>query len=170
MFSLGCVLIEIVTILFGESLSGFNSYRMTRGTSAYHGNLEKTLRWLLLLLSGLDRKWQRVTRSRFPDPLWLSPSCPGYSSDMADDYVLLDWCFNTLQKESSLRTPSTELRRQAAHFDSSLMCECRGEQAAEGVRGYPTTVLRLPNIDRSDALNPEIPVSWDRFNSLHWGR
>ena len=170
MFSLGCVLIEIVTILFGESLSGFDSYRKTTGISAYHANLEKTLRWLLFLLSGLDKKWQRVTRSRFPDPLWLSPEYPRYSSDMADDYVLLDWCFNTLQKEAALRTPAAGLRRQAAHFDSSLTCKCRGEQPPEGVRGYPTTILRLPNIDKADALNPEIPVSWDKFNSLHWGR
>ncbi|KAI9762606.1 MAG: hypothetical protein M1840_001199 [Geoglossum simile] len=76
MFSLGCVLTEIVTILFGESLSEFNDYRTTRGTSAYHANLDKTLRWLLLLLSGLDGKWRRVTGSRFPNPLWSSPTCP----------------------------------------------------------------------------------------------
>jgi serine/threonine protein kinase len=50
-FSLGCVLAEMHSVIWGESLDDFKSYRASDGNSAYHLNLEKVHQWLRKTMS-----------------------------------------------------------------------------------------------------------------------
>jgi serine/threonine protein kinase len=48
-FSLGCVFIELLTVLCGKSLQEFTEWRGPEGARAYHLNQDRTLRWLFHL-------------------------------------------------------------------------------------------------------------------------
>ena len=157
-----------MTVLFGETLSRFDSYRKSGESSAYHTNTEKTLRWLLFLLAGLDDGCGRFTTGRFPNPPGQIRTRQHCTSHLVDQYVLLDWCFETLQPEAKLRTSASALRMRASAFGTSLMCACRTLRPREHMETDLKTLLRIPNIDKSDALNFAFPVSWEAFNRLYW--
>ena len=48
-FSLGCCFLEMATVLFRERLEDFVKFRGMPGSRAYHANMGKVLRWIILL-------------------------------------------------------------------------------------------------------------------------
>ncbi|KAH0558414.1 hypothetical protein GP486_004927 [Trichoglossum hirsutum] len=170
-FSLGCVLSRIVTTLFGLPLSAFDDFRCNGSTRAYHANTDKTLRWLLFLLATLDEKCGRSTGSKFPQPPRHSPTAElPYTDRLADEYILLDWCFDTLQPDPRLRISASRLRLQASTIDALIECECRTPQPYTRAKPYPKTASRISDIRKEDALNLRFPVSWNTFNHLYRSR
>ncbi|KAI9781405.1 MAG: hypothetical protein M1839_005999 [Geoglossum umbratile] len=165
MFSLGCVLSRIVTILCGETVSDFDNYRTNGESSAYYLNTDKTLRWLLFLLARLDSKCGRFTGSLFPNSPHITR--PPHDHPLADQYTLLDWCFETLQPNPYNRTPANTLQMRSNSLDASLVCECRTPRYHWYPEMHPKCVLRIPNIDELDVFDDAFPVSWDSFNRLY---
>ncbi|KAF2809496.1 kinase-like protein [Mytilinidion resinicola] len=49
MFSLGCIMLEMLTVLMGESLANFEEYRITNNSRAYAANHKKNYLWMIEL-------------------------------------------------------------------------------------------------------------------------
>jgi serine/threonine protein kinase len=119
-FGLGCVFLEIVTVLLGESINEFVLYRRNdRGGYDYSSNMENLLRWIMYLSAKYDKTDER------------SGSCSGdghgssgkgfCTSCLAKN--ALQWCFLMLQPRSEDRCSAEDLiyRLSASHLTISCV-------------------------------------------------
>lgn len=84
-FSLGCVFVEILTVMAGMSLSDFKELRQKAGDSTYANNIETTLHWVRGISESLPGSLRAIA-SIIESTL---PSHPNDRSSAADVWTLL---------------------------------------------------------------------------------
>lgn len=60
MFSLGCILLEMLTVLMGQSIEDFEEFRTTGNSRTYAANHQKLLRWMVVLYVSFEQESPRA--------------------------------------------------------------------------------------------------------------
>jgi serine/threonine protein kinase len=144
-FSLGCVFLEMTTVLSGASLQNFHSFRRQGDKSAYAVNLSKVLQWMAYL----------DVRSN-TDPYSTKASYARY------------WAFIMLDPEAGFRPSSQELVQgiQNKHYDfGGTGCgSCNPLVPNTRLRSMsPAELMDLANAETGeDVLNGPFELTWEQ--------
>lgn len=141
-FSLGCVFLEMLTIVCRKSFGDFAAWRGSSGSQAYHVNHDLVLRWLLQFYSPIHKSNRLVA-----------------------------FCCATLNPSPIHRIASQDLAewsRCVQHLERSALhpelCECVGHEHFQ-----PFRAVLVGGVPRESALDISVPVSWDIAQSLWIG-
>ena len=121
-FSLGCVFLEMTTVLMWEqgcSLEKLHESKITPdGRRAYHATLDKTLQWILGLFAHGN-------------------SMGGAREEAKSTHLMLEWCLAMLQPQAGDRIMASQLERVIQAANSWMSLE---QQKVSVAGGQPRTV------------------------------
>jgi hypothetical protein len=172
-FSLGCVFLEMATVLYGASLAQFNSIRRNAdGSRAYAANPDKVLLWLVYLAALCDEA------SQVPVTKQVS---------FAEASYAVYWAFVALDPNPKLRPASYELlrglrlrhghRTRAEYYGvfkdclscAALLPRLRSKFRKPRPQFFP---LAASSESAQSILNSPLEITWDDARSicLSWDR
>ncbi|OCK75092.1 kinase-like protein [Lepidopterella palustris CBS 459.81] len=108
MFSLGCVFLEMVTVLMGQatiSLSRLHESVTAHGRKAYHASLGKVQQWILTLC--------------------VQIAADAWGCLQSDNGFMLEWCFAILHPDPASRLSARSLYRLIQDVDSRVVRQRR---------------------------------------------
>ncbi|KAI9697048.1 MAG: hypothetical protein M1836_005009 [Candelina mexicana] len=178
MFSLGCVFLEMATVMLGESLSNFHNFVETEGIRAYGKNEQKILQWLMYCWATWYQQWTWYDQE-------LQCNRPAVSPIFDFATSICDVSFLMLDPDSRTRITAEQLVDLVASDSSKyreimiVTCDtCRNtwrkdqeaplhsyymEAHEMGVPDFPAGVLKI-----------QPPKSWDAaktkwlLHHMHW--
>lgn len=113
-FSLGCVYLEMMSVLCGKSLDDLAFHRINnRFERAYHANFTKTTQWIFMLVAKLylDQTTEAVTEGVFrtASEALTADTIPCKEQD--ERFRPLEWCIAMLQPKDDDRISAANLLR-----------------------------------------------------------
>lgn len=113
-FSLGCVYLEIMTVLCGQRLNDWTRYRSyPNNTSTYHAAYTRTMQWIFMLVGRLylnTLNSERTTTIRTASSEALTADKLA-SKDLDERFHPLEWCVAMLQPKDDDRISAMNLLR-----------------------------------------------------------
>ncbi len=178
-FSLGCVLLEMATVMLGVSLESFHKFVETDGVRAYAKNEQKILQWLLFFLAKWKQQWTWYKKKlQCPRPV-VSPLFDFATS-------ICDLTFLMLDPDSRTRITADQLTDLVAlgvlPYQEIMIVSCdtcrltwRDQAGPLRLHSYfkEADEFHVPDVP-ARALETETPPSWAAAKRmwlkyhLHW--
>lgn len=134
LFSLGCVFLEMLTVLLGLSDMSLDAFRISRAKQSghYHANLGSVLSWIFRVSSKILEIFRLDVQKTLIESSWDGSDAEPVRWPGSMIFFILQWCFAMLQPEAVQRVSATQLK--------SLINTTYAQYCNDGPPGWKVTV------------------------------